>query len=95
MAYRRLSRIDGAERSPSGRAQCRSCREPIAKDAWRVRLVFHEEGRFVPSGYVHVRCARSYFETADILPRLKRFAPGLRDEDLEEIRREPGPGADA
>jgi hypothetical protein len=88
LAHRRLPRIDGAERAPSGRAQCRSCREPIAKDAWRIRLLFYEEGRFAPAGYVHVRCARAYFETADVLPRLKRFAPGLRDEDLGEIQRE-------
>jgi len=88
VAHRRLPRIDGAERSPSGRAQCRSCREPIAKDAWRIRLVFYEEDRFVPSGYVHLRCSIAYFETADVLPRLRRFAPDLRDEDLKEIQRE-------
>jgi hypothetical protein len=88
IAHRRLPRIDGAERAPTGRAQCRSCREPIAKGALRIRLVFFEEGRFEPSGYVHVRCAQAYFETTDVLPRVKRFAPGLGDEDMGEIRRE-------
>lgn len=88
LAHRRLPRIDGAERAPSGRAVCRSCREPIAKGAWRIRLVFYEEGRFEPSGSIHVRCSRAYLETTDVLPRLRRFAPDLRDEDLEEIRRE-------
>jgi len=88
LAHRRLPRIDGAERAPSARAQCRSCREPIAKGAWRIRLVFYEEGRFAPSGYVHPRCAPSYFETTDLLLRVKRFAPGLGDEDLGEIQRE-------
>ena len=68
--------------------QCRSCREPIGKDVWRIRLVFYEDGRFVPSGYVHARCSRAYFETTDVLPRLQRFAPDLRDEDLKEIRQE-------
>jgi hypothetical protein len=91
VAHRRLPRIDGAERSPSARAQCRSCREPIAKDAWRIRLVFYEDGRFVPSGYVHPRCSQAYFETTDVLGRVRRFAPDLRDEDLEEIERERGP----
>jgi hypothetical protein len=90
VAHRRLPRIDGAERSPSARARCRSCREPIPKDAWRIALVFYEEGRFVPSGSVHVRCCRAYFETTDILPRLRRFAPALREEELMEIRRELG-----
>ena len=88
VAHRRLPRIDGAERASTGRAQCRSCREPIAKDAVRIRLVFYEEGRFAPSGYLHVRCARAYFETTDILPRVRRFAPELPDEDLAEIRRD-------
>src|SRR5215510_11720286 len=49
----RLARIDGAERSPSARAQCRSCHQAIDKGAWRIRLVFYEEGRFQPSGFVH------------------------------------------
>ena len=50
-AHRRLPRLHGAERSPSGRARCRSCREPIARDAWRISLVFYQEGRFEPSGF--------------------------------------------
>ncbi len=88
VAHHRVPRIRGAERSPSGRALCRSCREPIAKDAWRLPLVFYEEGRFLPSGSVHARCARAYFETVDILPRVRRFSPGLSDEDAQEIARE-------
>jgi hypothetical protein len=35
-AHERLSRARGAGRAPTGRAACRSCREPIAKDAWRI-----------------------------------------------------------
>ena len=84
----RLARVDGAERSPSPRARCRSCREPIAKDAWRIRLVFYEEGRFMPSGSVHPRCCRAYFETTDLLPRLRRFTPDLGEDNLKEIQRE-------
>src|SRR5262249_5410374 len=38
-SHRRLPRIDGAERAPSGQAKCRSCREPIERGAWRIRLV--------------------------------------------------------
>jgi len=99
VAHPRLTRVDGAERSPSPRAKCRSCQEPIAKDAWRIRLVFYDEGRFMPSGSVHARCSRAYFETADLLPRLRRFAPDLSEEDLAEIQTEldqpppPGPPA--
>jgi hypothetical protein len=93
VAHRRLPRIAGAERSPTGRAQCRSCREPIAKDDWRIALVFYEDDRFVPAGYVHVRCSLAYFETTDILPRLQRFAPDLGDEQLKEIQQELGPSA--
>ena len=55
IAHRRLPRIDGAARAPSGRARCRSCREMIAKGEWRFPLVYFEEGRFQPLGYVRGR----------------------------------------
>jgi len=88
VAHRRLPRVNGAERAASGRAQCRSCRTSIDKGAWRIPLVLHEDGRFVSAGYVHVRCAPAYFETGDVLPRVRRFAPGLGDEDLKAIEAE-------
>lgn len=90
----RLQRISGAERDPSGRAQCRSCRASIAKGAWRIPLVFYEEDRFSPAGFIHVPCARTYLEAAvDIVPRVRRFAPGLTGADLAEIAAElQGPG---
>jgi len=44
LAHRRLPRIDGAERLAGAQAKARSCREPIARGSWRIRLVFHEEG---------------------------------------------------
>ncbi len=86
----RLPRLSGAERDPSGRAQCRACRTNIAKGAWRISLVFYEDGRFSPSGSIHPACARAYLETIDILPRLKRFSPGLSEADLAEIASELG-----
>jgi hypothetical protein len=85
LAHRRLPRVNGAERSPSSRAQCRSCRSRIEKGAWRIALVFYEDGRFEPSGFIHVPCAQAYFETIDVLPRLKHFSPHLTDEDIEEL----------
>ncbi len=94
--HKRLPRINGAERDPSGRAQCRHCRQSIAKGAWRISLVFYEEGRFSPGGFVHVPCAGGYFETTDVAARLKRFTPGLTDPDLQEIQAElakPSPPA--
>lgn len=86
LAHHRLPRINGAERSPSGRAQCRSCRVAIEKGAWRIPLVFYEEGRFEPAGFVHVPCASAYFEAADVLPRLKHFSRNLSDEDLRDLQ---------
>jgi hypothetical protein len=88
LAHARLPRIDGAERAPSGRAQCRSCRQPIEKGAWRIKLVYYEDERFQPSGSIHVRCAQPYFETADVLGRVKHFSRGLSDEDLRELEAE-------
>jgi hypothetical protein len=86
IAHRRLPRINGAERSPSGRARCRSCRELIGKGAWRIPLQYYEEGRFEPSGSIHLHCSRTYFETADIVDRLHHFSPELSAGDLNELR---------
>lgn len=87
-AHRRLPRVNGLERAPSARAACRHCREPIAKDAWRISLAYYEDGRFTPSGYIHVKCAGPYLETIDVIPRLKHFSPALTDADLTEVQKE-------
>ena len=83
--HRRVPRLHGAERATSGRAHCRSCRELIAKGEWRLPLVFFEDYRFNPGGYVHARCARNYFETTEILDRVRHFSPELRDTELAEV----------
>jgi hypothetical protein len=87
VTYRRLPRIDGAERSPSGRASCRCCREPIVRGSWRIRLVFFEEGRFLPGGYLHLTCRVPYFGVDDILEQLLHFSRELSLDDREELRR--------
>jgi hypothetical protein len=94
LAHRRLPRIDGAERSPGAQAKCRSCREPIARGSWRIRLVFYEEGRFVPGGFVHLDCRKAYFETGDVLDRVLHFSRDLSADEREELRRacSAGPG---
>ena len=83
--HRRVPRLHGAERATSGRAHCRSCRELIAKGDWRLPLVFFEEYRFNPGGYVHAHCAREYFETTDILDRIRHYSPELREPELTEV----------
>ena len=88
LEHRRLPRIDGAERAPSGRASCRSCREKIAKDEWRLRLVFYDEGRFSPGGFIHASCAGAYLETSDtaeLINRVERFTPDFSDEDRAAV----------
>lgn len=87
LEHRRLPRIAGAERSPTGRARCRSCREGIPKDSWRIRLTFFEDGRFNPSGFLHPGCARSYLGTDDVLGRLRHFSPDLGGDDLADLER--------
>ena len=87
LAHRRLPRIDGAERAPSGQAHCRCCRELIERDSWRIRLTYYEEGRFSAGGTVHLACRRIYFETdEDILDRLVQFSPDLGDGEREQLR---------
>lgn len=85
LAHRRLPRLDGAERSPTGRARCRSCREMIAKDVWRLRLVWWEEARFSPSGYIHAECAREFFETVEVDSRVAHFSPDLAEDEAAAV----------
>jgi len=84
-AHRRLPRIDGAERSPSGQAKCRSCRQPIDKGLWRIRLTIYEEGLFSAAGFIHITCRKAYFETSDMLEPLLHFSPNLSEEDRKEL----------
>ena len=85
-AHGRLQRIDGIERA-KGQATCRHCREPIAKGGWRVKLVFFEEGRFNPSGFIHLICAAPYFETNEFMEHALHFSPDLGDADRAELAR--------
>ncbi len=87
IAHRRLPRVNGAERAPTGRARCRSCRELIDTGTWRISLTFFEEYRFAPSGFVHAACAPAYFETAEILDRVAHFSPNLSRGELDELAR--------
>src|SRR5690349_4991262 len=80
-AQKRLSRINGAERSPSGKAACRHCRQPIEKGSWRIRLVYYEDGRFVPGGYLHPACRAEYFEGHDSVDAVLHFSHELSEED--------------
>ena len=86
VAHARVPRATAAGRASSGRAACRQCREPIPKDSWRISLLYNEEGRFVPAGFVHLGCARAYFETTDLIDRVRYFSPTLTDADLAEIQ---------
>ncbi len=81
----RVPRLDGAGRAPSGRAACRACKTPIPKGQWRLSLLFWEDGRFVPAGYIHAGCAGAHFETTAIVDRLRHFTPDLTDADLAEL----------
>jgi hypothetical protein len=87
-----LVRIDGAERAKSGQATCRHCRERIERDAWRIRLVYFEEGRFIPGGTIHLTCAPAYFETTDLLEHVLTFSAGLSDEERGELQRQMASG---
>ena len=87
LSFRRIPRINGAEKAPSAKARCRSCKQPIERGAWRIRLTFYEEGRFSPGGFVHMTCRKAYFETDDLAERLLRFSPALTEEERDEVRR--------
>jgi len=37
-------------------------------------------------GFIHVACAKDYFETTDILEQVLHFSPALSDAEREELR---------
>ena len=81
----RLTRIDGGERAPSSQARCRHCKEPIEKGAWRIRLVFQEEGTFTPGGFIHLACRKDYFGAGDVLAQVLHFSPALAAPEREAL----------
>ena len=87
VTYPHIPRIDGAEKSRSGQAKCRSCHEPIERGSWRIRILFYEEGRFAPGGFLHLGCRSAYFETADVLEPVLRFSPALSEPERAELTR--------
>ena len=86
LQHHRLPRIDGAELSPTRQAKCRHCRSPIERGAWRIRLVFYEEGMFTAGGFVHLECRKDYFETADVGEQVLHFSGNLSPDQLEELK---------
>jgi len=88
LEHRRLPRIDGAQRAPTGQAKCRHCHEPIERGTWRIRLVFFQDGRFDPGGFLHLRCREAYFERNDIATQLLHFSPDLNESERGELQRE-------
>jgi hypothetical protein len=85
MAHHRLPRVSAASLAPTGRATCRSCKALIEKDSWRIALVYYEEGRFSPSGYIHAGCAGTYLETTDVLWRIHQWSPELSQEQMNQL----------
>jgi hypothetical protein len=87
VTHPRIPRIDGAEKSRSGQAKCRHCHEPILRESWRIRIVFYDEGRFAPGGYVHLGCRTAYFETDQVLEPVLHFSPALSETERAELIR--------
>lgn len=85
VVHERLSWHAHAERAPSGRARCRSCKDLIAKAELRVAIDIWEEGRFAPMGFVHAGCARAHFGDADLLARIRHFSPKLDEAAVDEL----------
>lgn len=85
VTHHRLPRVSTASVAPTGRATCRGCKEPIDKDTWRIALVYYEEGRFNPSGFIHAGCAGAYLESTAILPRIRHFSPALDEADVTAL----------
>ena len=85
LPHRRLQRLGKAEMASSGRARCRSCRELIEKDAWRLPLIFFEDGNYASSGFIHASCVQAYCETDNVLATVSHFARDLDNADLDKL----------
>ncbi len=87
-AHPRLQRIAGGERSASGRALCRHCKQLIGAQMWRLRLsIFAASGFFEPLGFIHATCSLGYFGvSASIGERVQQASPDLDVAALDEIR---------
>lgn len=92
IAHHRVPRIDGAERSPTSQAKCRHCHDPIARGDWRIRLVFHQDGRFEPAGFVHLACRTAYFETPGVVEPVLHFSRDLAEGERRDLMQACGPG---
>ena len=93
-AHHRLERLGVLERAKSARANCRSCRELIEKDAWRVALQPIEDGRLGAWGFVHLRCVAAYAGVKPDAERLLRYSelpPEEAGEILEMLAALPAP----
>lgn len=78
-----------AERAPTGRSRCLSCREPIDKGTLRVATERELEAMGRPgTGYLHPRCAPAFLEVGDLLGALKTNSRGLDAADLEALEQE-------
>lgn len=82
--HHRLERLGVLERSKSARANCRFCREPIEKDAWRVALQPIEDGRLGAWGFLHLRCVAAYAGVKPSAERLLRYSE-LTPEEAGEV----------
>jgi hypothetical protein len=86
LAHERLPRIAGAERSASGRAHCRHCKELIPAGAWRLRLsTFGDSGFFDPLGFLHAACAGGYFGVSAVAERVRQASAELDAVALESL----------
>jgi hypothetical protein len=88
LEHRRLPRIDGAGKAPTSQAKCRYCHEPIQRGTWRIRLVFFQDGRFDPGGFLHLACRQAYFETDGIAEQVLHFSSDVDESERAELSRE-------
>jgi len=77
-----------AERAPSGRSSCISCKDKIPKEELRVAVEEEiDTGSFVTKGarYLHAKCASDYTGEDKLLDLLKAHSTTLEDKDIAEL----------
>ena len=90
-----------ADKAPTGRAKCMECREPIAKDSWRVAVEREIQAgamQTTGAGYMHPGCALGWAKEHEV-PDAEKWIDeilehsGLPEKESAELRAEINDGA--
>ena len=85
-AHALLPKVIRADRAPTARARCQTCRQVIDKGELRIVLERMQEGISSAAGFMHVNCATAEVGAPALLERLSYCQPALPEDDQAQLR---------